>query len=296
MVEPAKKKSLFARLRTRYFFIIRKEDTFEERFSVRISPIALFTITGGAVVLLIMLVIWAVAFTPLREYIPGYADINMRKNLIALSLKTDSLNYELVARQEYIDNIHRILAGEAPKHDSTAQKGHADTIKHPATFVPPSHDDSMLRHSVESQNQYNVTASLSHNNDDKSAGNGISDYFFFTPLKGYVSNGFNPGGGHYGIDIVSKENEAIKATLDGTVIVSTWTLATGNVIILQHNNNLVSVYEHNSVLLKKEGDNVKAGDVIAIVGNSGEMTTGPHLHFELWYKGIPVNPQKYMGF
>jgi hypothetical protein len=292
MAEPAKKKSLFNRLRTRYFFIIRKEDTFEERFSLRISPIALFSIVGGGVVLLILLVIWAVAFTPLREYIPGYADINMRKNLISLSLKTDSLSNELIARQEYIDNIHRILSGEAPLHDSVAGKGHADTTKHIATFVPPSHDDSMLRRTVESQNQYNVSL----NGNITKSYNGINDYFFFTPLKGYVSNGFNPSGGHYGVDIVSKENEAIKATLDGTVIVSTWTLATGNVIILQHNNNLVSVYEHNSVLLKKQGDYVKAGDVIAIVGNSGEMTTGPHLHFELWYKGNPVNPQTYMGF
>ncbi|HSY76200.1 MAG TPA: M23 family metallopeptidase [Bacteroidia bacterium] len=292
MAEPAKKKSLFNRLRTRYFFIIRKEDTFEERFSLRISPIALFSIVGGGVVLLILLVIWAVAFTPLREYIPGYADINMRKNLISLSLKTDSLSNELIARQEYIDNIHRILSGEAPLHDSVAGKGHADTTKHVATFVPPSHDDSMLRRTVESQNPYNVSL----NGNITKSDNSINDYFFFTPLKGYVSNGFNPSGGHYGIDIVSKENEAIKATLDGTVIVSTWTLATGNVIILQHNNNLVSVYEHNSVLLKKQGDYVKAGDVIAIVGNSGEMTTGPHLHFELWYKGNPVNPQKYMGF
>jgi len=295
MVEPAKKKSLLTRLRTRYFFIIRKEDTFEERFSLRISPIALFTITGGAIVLLILLVIWAVAFTPLREYIPGYADINMRKNLIELSLKTDSLNNELLARQQYIENIRRILSGEAPKHDTLAQKNHADTAKHNATFVPPSHDDSMLRHSVEAQNPYNV--SLNKKQDNASSSNStISDYFFFTPLKGYVSNGFNPSAGHYGIDIVSKENEAIKATLDGTAIVSTWTLATGNVIILQHNNNLVSVYEHNSVLLKKEGDYVKAGDVIAIVGNTGELTTGPHLHFELWYKGNPVNPQEYMKF
>lgn len=293
MVEPAKKKSLFTRLRTRYFFIIRKEETFEERFSLRMSPIALVTITGGAIVLLILLVIWAVAFTPLREYIPGYADINMRKNLITLSLKTDSLNNELVARQLYIDNIKRILSGETPKHDSVAEKNHADTTKHVTTFVPPSHDDSMLRHTVEEQNPYNVSL---NRKEDKSNAGSISDYFFFTPLKGYISNGFNPAGGHYGIDIVSKENEAIKATLDGTVIVSTWTLATGNVIILQHNNNLVSVYEHNSVLMKKVGDYVKAGDVIAIIGNTGELTTGPHLHFELWYKGTPVNPQQYMAF
>lgn len=293
MAEPYKKKSLFTRLRTRYFFIIRKEDTFEERFSLRISPIALVTITGGAIVLFMILVIWAIAFTPLREYIPGYADINMRKNLIALSMKTDSLNFELQARQDYIDNLKRILSGAPAKHDSVT-KNHGDTTTHPVAYVPPSHDDSMLRQTVEAQSRYNVT--MTERQDKSGDNSSINDYFFFTPLKGVVTNGFNPAGGHYGVDIMAKENEAIKATLDGTVIISTWTLATGNIIMLQHNNNLVSVYEHNSVLLKKQGDYVKAGDVIAIVGNTGELTTGPHLHFELWYKGNPVNPQQYMGF
>ena len=294
MVEQPKKKSLFERLRTRYFFIIRKEDTFEERFSLRISPIALFSITGGAIIFLILLVIWAVAFTPLREYIPGYADVSMKKDLIKLSIKTDSLDQELLARQDYIESIKRILTGNVLKRDTTIDKGHTDSTQHPANFVPPSHDDSMLRRTVELQNPYNVSTTL--NNTPSSSDNSINDYFFFTPLKGVVTNGFNPSGAHYGVNIVAKENEAIKATLDGTVIVSTWTLATGNVVILQHGNNLVSVYEHNSVLLKKVGDYVKAGDVIAIIGNSGELTTGPHLHFELWYKGNPVNPQKYMGF
>jgi len=294
MVEPARKKSLLARLRTRYFFIIRKEDTFEERFSLRISPIALFTITGGLVVFLIILVTYLIAFTPLKEYIPGYADINVRKNLIELSMKTDSLNLALADRAEYMENIKRILSGAATAHDSVSDKAHSDTTHHTTHFVPPSHDDSMLRKQVESQNPYNVT-SMGGPSADKSEEN-INDYFFFTPLKGLVTNGFNPSGSHYGVDIVAKENEAIKATLDGTIILSSWTLATGNVIIVQHSHNLLSVYEHNSVLLKKAGDFVKAGDVIAIIGNSGELTTGPHLHFELWYKGNPVNPQQYMAF
>jgi murein DD-endopeptidase MepM/ murein hydrolase activator NlpD len=124
----------------------------------------------------------------------------------------------------------------------------------------------------------------------------LNDYFFFAPLKGVITNGFNPASNHYGVDITSKENDAVKATLDGTVVLSTWTLATGNVIIIQHKDNIISVYEHNSVLMKKAGDQVKAGDVIAIVGNSGELTTGPHLHFELWYQGSPVNPIDYVTF
>lgn len=294
MAEP-RKKTFSERLKTKYYFIIRKEENFEEKLSIRLSPIGLFLTTGGIAVLLIVLVIWVVAFTPLREYIPGYADVNVHKNLIMLSNKTDSLSEALQAREAYLDNLKRILSGQPGRSDSGVSQQKTDTVaaSQAGKFIAPSHDDSMLRSEVESQNPYNVATNFAMGS--KSADN-INNYFFFTPLKGIVTNGFTPSKGHFGVDIVCKENEAIKATLDGTVILSTWTLATGNVIIIQHSNNLISVYEHNSVLLKKAGDYVKAGDVIAIVGNTGELTTGPHLHFELWYRGNPVNPQQYMEF
>jgi murein DD-endopeptidase MepM/ murein hydrolase activator NlpD len=298
MAEDHPKKSFSERLKSKYYFIIRKEENFEEKLSVRLSPISLFLVTGGLTVLLVVLVIYLVAFTPLREYIPGYADVNVRKNLILFSQKTDSLSEALKERDAYMENLRRILSGSAGKSDSAASKKmlHADTLSkqnHTAAIAPPSHSDSLLRSEVESQDPYN----LSTNKIAASkSGDNINDYFFFCPLKGIITNGFTPAKGHYGIDIVAKENEAIKATLDGTVILSTWTLATGNVIIVQHSNNLLSVYEHNSVLLKKTGEYVKAGDVIAIIGNSGELTTGPHLHFELWYKGEAVNPQQYIAF
>jgi murein DD-endopeptidase MepM/ murein hydrolase activator NlpD len=294
MTEERKKKTLGERLRSKYYFIIRKEENFEEKLSIRLSPTSLFLVTGGLVVLLIILVISLVAFTPLREYIPGYADVNVHKNLIVLSQKTDSLTIALQEREAYMDNLQRILSGQPGRSDSGNAKKGADTggVKQNKNFVPPSHADSALRHEVESQNPYNVST---NGLGSKSADN-INNYFFFTPLKGIVTNGFNATKAHFGVDIVCKENEAIKATLEGSVILSTWTLATGNVVIIQHTNNLLSVYEHNSVLLKKVGDYVKAGDVIAIVGNSGELTTGPHLHFELWYRGSPVNPQQYMQF
>jgi murein DD-endopeptidase MepM/ murein hydrolase activator NlpD len=296
MADEHHKKSLSERLRTRYYFIIRKEENFEEKLSIRLSPISLFLVTGGLIVLLIVLVIYLVAFTPLREYIPGYADVNVRKNLIMLSQKTDSLNEALKEREAYMENIRRILSGSPGRSDSSTSKNqHPDTVSntHSKTFVPPSHADTLLRSQVESQDPYNISSS---NNPVSKSGSNINDNFFFCPLKGIITNGFNPNKAHFGVDIVAQENEAIKATLEGTVILSTWTLATGNVIILQHANNLISVYEHNSVLLKKIGDYVKAGDVIAIIGNSGELTTGPHLHFELWYKGDPVNPQQYIAF
>lgn len=295
-MEEKPKRNLWKRLQTRYFFIIRKEENFEERLSVRMSLSSLLSITGGLIVLLILIVISLLAFTPLREYIPGYNDVNFTKDLLALNIRADSLQNVLDSRDNYIRNIHRILSDSAEPQSTSDNSKKPDTslAKHPRPFNPPSHADSILRSEVESQSPYNVVLS---NASNKGSGNGsISDYFFFAPLKGIISNGFNMATGHYGVDILCKENEAIKATLDGTIVLSAWTLATGNVVIIQHSNNLVSVYAHNSVLLKKAGDNVKAGDVIAIVGNTGELTTGPHLHFELWYEGSPVNPADYMSF
>jgi murein DD-endopeptidase MepM/ murein hydrolase activator NlpD len=293
MTDEKPKKSLLKRLRTRYFFIIRKEENFEERLSVRMSLASLVMITGGLGVVLIVIVISLVAFTPLREYIPGYADVSVRKDLLYLSFKTDSLEGALRDRSDYIRNIRRVLTDSVDEEDDTsAVKQDTAVIKHAKSFAGPSHADSVLRNEVESQNPYNVAPGGS---GDK-AGNNLNDYFFFAPLKGIITNGFNPAANHYGVDITSKENDAIKATLDGTVILSTWTLATGNVVIIQHNDNIISVYEHNSVLMKKVGDNVQAGDVIAIIGNTGELSTGPHLHFELWYQGSPVNPVDYITF
>lgn len=132
--------------------------------------------------------------------------------------------------------------------------------------------------------------------DKPKTSNNVSGFYFFTPLKGFVTARFEPKKEHYGVDIVAPENSPIKSTLDGVVVMSTYTAETGYVIAIQHNNNLISLYKHCSVLLKKQGDYVNAGDVIAIVGNSGEQTTGPHLHFELWYNGNAIDPEDYLVF
>jgi len=157
--------------------------------------------------------------------------------------------------------------------------------------ISKSKEDSALRTEIESQNQYNIGLY----NEDKPQ-NSIKNFYFFTPLKGTISNNYSLKEQHYGIDIVASPNDAIKATLDGIVILAAWTLETGYVIAIQHQSNLISVYKHNSVLLKKEGMFVKAGEPIAYVGNSGELTSGPHLHFELWYNGNPVDPKEYISF
>ena len=173
---------------------------------------------------------------------------------------------------------------------SSEKKPVADTTKqYKDISIKPSKEDSLLRKQIESQDQYRLAFTEGGNSK-----NNTSSFFFFTPLNGLISNSFNAAENHYGVDIVAKENEAIKATLDGTVIIAAWTLETGYIIELQHENNLVSVYKHNSALMKKTGQYVKAGEVIAIVGNTGEQTSGPHLHFELWSAGSPIDPQDFM--
>jgi murein DD-endopeptidase MepM/ murein hydrolase activator NlpD len=160
-----------------------------------------------------------------------------------------------------------------------------------AVKLTASEKETQFREQVEEQDRYNLNNAMSDTRMSE-----ISNYYFFTPLKGKVTTTFNPALKHYGIDVVAPKNEAVKSTLDGTVIFAGWTSETGHVIQIQHSNNLVSLYKHNSVLLKKEGEEVKAGEAIAITGNSGELTTSPHLHFELWYDGKPIDPQELMVF
>jgi murein DD-endopeptidase MepM/ murein hydrolase activator NlpD len=204
-------------------------------------------------------------------------------------LKSDSLEHELELNEVYLANISAILKGEDPSEvDSTT----AETLD-PANIGNPavrSKEDSMLREYVEREDSYSLKSGTTTNSSTE------AKLYFFTPLKGSVTNGFNPTEKHYGIDVVAPKNEAIKATLDGTVIFADWTVETGYVIQLQHQNDLISIYKHNSVLLKKTGELVKAGEPIAIIGNPGELSSGPHLHFELWKKGIAIDPLKYLNF
>ena len=157
-------------------------------------------------------------------------------------------------------------------------------------------EDSLLRVEIESQDQYNIAYYNENEELNKGKATSIANFNFFTPLKGIITNNFNTSEKHFAVDIVAKRNAAVKATLDGTVIFAAWTLETGHIIVIQHQQNLISVYKHNSSLLKQEGNFVKAGEPIAIIGESGELSTGPHLHFELWFNGKPINPRDYLTF
>lgn len=280
------KRKLVDRLRNKYRLVVMNEDTFEERFSLRQTPLGFLWLSASFMLVIIFLVVILIAFTPIREYIPGYADVGVQNQLIKLNFQADSLQKSVVFKQRYLDNIALILSGKdsaiQPKdlRDSTKNYGNMNFQTNAA--------DSALRHEIENQDQYSLTI------DVKPRG-GVSGFFFFVPMKGEVSSAFNLGEENFGVDILSAdENEPVRSTLDGTVIASGWSTAYGYVISVQHAENLISIYKYNSVALKKPGESVRAGDPIAIVGSFGKQ--GPQLHFELWYNGTAINPSDYMVF
>lgn len=278
----------FQRLKNKYRLVVLNDDTFEEKISLRLSRLNVFFIVGMSSLILVVLVTIIIAFTPLREFIPGYANVSIRKQGVENFLKSDSIEVVLAQNNLYIDNLRSIIMGKPISFD---EKSFIDsTINYKNITNEPIEEDSILRKMIETEEKYNLFKKAGTTPEN------ISGFIFFNPLKGTVTNRFNMKKQHFGIDVVAPKNEAIKATLDGTVIFAEWTAETGYVIQLQHANNLISIYKHNSILHKEPGDHVKAGEVIAIVGNSGEYSTGPHLHFELWYNGIPINPEDYMMF
>lgn len=290
-IEINRKKRWYHRLRIRYRLVIRDDETYEEKLSLRLTRLNVFIVAGSLAILLVFLTTIIIAFTPLREYIPGYTDVNLSKNVYELHMRADSLEYVLSVNERYLRNLRLVLAGEEPD-DLHHERN--DTLLRQYTDLQITHTqaDSLLRDEFENQVRlYSITGTSEIIPSQPPAG-----MLFFTPLKGIVTNEFNPVENHYGIDVVAPENELVKATMDGIVLFASWTIETGHVIIIQHQHNYISVYKHNSVLLKKEGAHARAGEPIAIVGESGVFTTGPHLHFELWHNGNPVNPRDYMIF
>lgn len=277
------------KLRGKFRLVIMNDETFEEKASFNLRPLKVFVATGIIIILLITITTFIIAFTGLREYIPGYADLKTQRHVYNMVLKTDSLQAEIDNRNAYIENIRNVINGTIPNGDTARQKEGAskyDTIHH----LNRSQSDEELRKQIETQDAFTLTEGST------SIRNSIKSFLFFPPLKGTITNRFDPVTKHYAIDIVSNPNEAIKATLDGTVVFANFTSETGYVLGIQHSNNLFSLYKHNSALLKKAGDFVKAGDVVAIIGNSGELSQGPHLHFELWFNGTPIDPMQFVAF
>ncbi len=252
------------------------------RLNVLLLGVVAFLLYGAFVTAVIVL-------TPLKRYIPGYADQETKRNAYRSLLLADSLGQRLHERDLYIQNLRAVLRGEV-KADSASLFAPLSE-KPSAADMAPGEMDSVLRERVAREEAYSLREG-SVGADRRE----IAGVFFFPPLRGIVTSEFERKQDHFGIDIVAKADAAVKACLAGTVTLASWTTDAGHVLHIQHANDLVSIYKHNSVLLKKVGDKVKAGEAVAIVGNSGELTTGPHLHFELWLNGEPLDPQAYMVF
>lgn len=287
-------KAFLKRLKNKYKLVILNDDTFEEKASFTLSRMNVFALGSAMLIIFIALVMALIIFTPLKEYIPGYADVAMRREMTRLVLKADSLEELQEARERYMQNIRNVLTGRGLQSINDQKGGKPKLIDTISLNKRRPDEDALLRKMIESEGKYELAENESpHSVQNKKS---ISGYSFFTPIKGVVTEKFNPSIGHYAIDIASKQNESIKVVLDGTVIFAAFTSETGYVIGVQHSNNILSFYKHCSSLLKKVGNFVRAGEVIAVVGNTGELSSGPHLHFELWYNGNPVNPKTYIKF
>lgn len=288
-----KKQSFLKKLRNQYRFAVFNEQTYEELFVFRLSRLNAVTIFGGLGIVLIVLVTLLIAFTSLREYIPGYPDANQRLLIVRNTQRVDSLIIEIDKRDRFINSFQAILRGEDP--DSIASNEEFPEISSQPTAdmnFTRSLEDSIFRARVEKEERFN----LSVRDERKTKVVALENTFFFSPLKGIIVNGFGETKNHYGVDVLAATGTHVSAIMDGMVVFSGWTVETGYVIQIQHPNNIISIYKHNQNLLKEVGQMVKAGEAIARVGNSGELTSGPHLHFELWFNGTPLNPAEYISF
>ena len=290
--ETGKKVKWIHKLRNKYKLVILNDETYEEKFSYKLSRLNVFVAVGTLSILLIIITTIIIAFTPLREYIPGYTDVALYEKLYHLENLTDSLGEATRQNILYYENLKLILSGKDTNIVTTLQQDTGGTYQNITSY--PSSEDSAFRDEFENM-LYAGEVKLT-SRDRAGARPDVSSFSFFTPLRGIVTSKFDPKSKHYGVDIVSVQNEAIKATLDGVIIFTGWTLETGYTICIQHEYDLVSVYKHNSAILKEQGSFVKAGDPIAIIGSTGEYSSGPHLHFELWYNGVPINPVDIIKF
>ncbi|MGB5436065.1 MAG: M23 family metallopeptidase [Maribacter sp.] len=282
-----KRKDIKRKLLHKYRLVILNESTFEEKISFKLSRLNVF-VTGSLFIIgLIGLTILLIAFTPLREYIPGYSSTKLKRQATELTYKTDSLVNTLNYTNRYLDNIRKVLRGDIENTEINRDSLFEQFKLDPSSIdLSPIKEDSLLRAEVALEDKYN----LFETNSDK------SNLVLFPPLSGTLSDTFDRDKRHFAVDIVAPKDTPIKVVANGIVIFAEWTAETGYVIIVEHKDGLLSVYKHNGSLSKSQGDIVRAGEVIASVGNTGEYTTGPHLHFELWNNGNPVNPLDFIDF
>lgn len=293
-------RSLMEKMRDKYRLVIMNDDTFEEVSSLKLTPLSVYisvsSLIVGTAILVTMLIIW----TPLKRYIPGYGDFTRDSEIAELTSKVTNLESEIEAHRRYNENFRKILTGDLEDitADAVKKQGNpenpADTLPKDVDRIP---EDENLRSAV-ATGTFTTDPTVATTAPLTGIGRDIplEQLFFMPPVSGEITAAFELKKNHLGIDVAAPKNTAVKATADGSVISAGYTVETGYSIAVQHPNNIVTIYKHNSVLLRREGDNVKAGEAIAIIGNSGENTSGPHLHFELWHKGRAVDPELYINF
>ncbi|HUH51355.1 MAG TPA: M23 family metallopeptidase [Flavobacterium sp.] len=282
-----KKKSLKKHLFNKNRIVLLNESTFEETFSLRLNLMNVFVIITLVSIFMLTLTTYIIAFTSLREYIPGYSSPKLNQQVVDLTLKSDSLQNALNYNQAYINSIRQVLLGEVKAEvvnkDSIIA---AEIAKISEKDFIPSRADSLLREQVATEDKYNLF---------EKAEQKVS-LVLFAPAKGHITNGFNPKEKHYAVDVALPMGTPVKSVANGTVLFSDWTPDNGNVIIISHPEAMMSVYKHCETITKSEGDIVKTGEVIATAGNSGKHSTGVHLHFELWKNGRPIDPTNFIDF
>ncbi|RED48956.1 M23 family metallopeptidase [Seonamhaeicola aphaedonensis] len=280
-------KRIKRKLLDKYRLVILNEHTFEERLSFKLTRLNVFVLGALSALFLITITYLIIAFTPLREYIPGYSSTALKNKATELSFKTDSLQRIIAMNELYYGSIKKVLKGDVSAADFN-KDSIIEAVKLEASEVDlaPTAEDSILREKVDKEDKYNLFELATT----------ATNFVLFPPVSGTISEHYNLEEKHYAVDIVVSKDTPVKATADGVVIFSEWTVATGYVIILEHSYGLISVYKHNASLTKSQGDLVKAGEVIAMAGNTGELSTGPHLHFELWNDGYPINPTNFIDF
>ena len=286
MAKKKKEKSKFRKkLVHDYRLVIMNHDTLEERISFKLNRLNVFVVGGILILLLIIFTYLLIAFTPLREYIPGYSSTKLKKKATELVYKVDSLEQQLKINDTYIKSVQNLLSGnirsEKIQNHENISKSKGDNLN-----LDASHQDSIFRHDIEQKDRFSVFEQATKKNE----------IVFFAPVKGEITSNFNSKNKHFAIDIAVVKNTPVKAVADGTVVFSGFTADTGYIIILEHSQGFLSAYKHNETLFKEQGDLVKSGEVIANSGSTGNLTTGPHLHFELWSDGYPVNPTDFIDF
>lgn len=293
------KKKLGEKLKNKYRIVVYTNDTFEEKTHFQLNRITVISTAVAIGLFLIAVTVYIVAFTPLRRYIPGYTDVTLDRRVYEIERRADSLERVFRQKDMYIENLRKIIGGYDFGYDSLNSKPIAINSDYSKITIKKSENDSLFRLNFEKEARRYLMLDDAKSQSVETESKPKKDTKFpkFTaPLNGYITSRFDKDRKHFGTDIVADTAAAIVAVYDGTVVFSDWNVETGYVIGIQHENDLLSFYKHNSELFKKEGDVVKSGDTIALIGGSGDLSTGPHLHFELWHDRTPLNPEEFMSF